>query len=270
MTDHPGTFPFGCPSTERPPRKPAEGAATAFVLGVYQSALHVRWNLPTHLAAASGKPIGALAVDVEPVVFWDGTDASDKIAKWVDDRGLSDQGEFGTFGNASGNGSSGISVVKAALKPLKIDSKAVWFTDALPWYFVKDDADGQAKAQALYNKVAVELGRQPSDLPTRPSVAQLVEEAVTTRRGALRAELLESEAPLVITLGEEARLVAAGIADTVDGPPANELAIDLSDYGRAGSLTIDGTAVAWRALKHPGQHHPDWVNKHESWMTNPS
>lgn len=269
MTDHPGTFPFGCPSTERPPRKPETGAAAAFVLGVYPSALHVRWNLPTHLAAASGKPIGALAIDVEPVVFWDGADAGDKIEKWVGDRELTDQGDFGTFGKAGGNGSSGLSVVKTALKPLTIDAKTVWFTDALPWYFLKQESD-QAKAQALYNKVAAELGHQPSDLPARPPIAQLVEEAVSTRRDALRAELLESEAPLVITLGEEARLVAAGIADAVDGPPANELALDASDYGRAGSLTIDGNAIAWRALKHPGQHHRDWVNKHDTWANNPS
>jgi hypothetical protein len=55
-------FPFGRPSTRRPPREPS-GPADLLVLGVYPSALHVRWTTPDGLHT-----VGALAVDDEPTV----------------------------------------------------------------------------------------------------------------------------------------------------------------------------------------------------------
>ncbi len=45
------------------------------VLGVYPSALHVRWS-------CGDAGVGALAVDVEPTVFWDGGDANARIDDW--------------------------------------------------------------------------------------------------------------------------------------------------------------------------------------------
>jgi hypothetical protein len=57
-------FPFGRPATRRPPRTPVDRTADLVVLGVYPSALHIRWTLPDRSASVS-----ALAVDDEPTVF---------------------------------------------------------------------------------------------------------------------------------------------------------------------------------------------------------
>jgi len=42
---------------------------------VYPSALHVRWS-------RGDLNVQALAVDVEPTVFWDGADAELRVAAW--------------------------------------------------------------------------------------------------------------------------------------------------------------------------------------------
>src|SRR5687768_61987 len=99
----PGTFPFGRASTERPPRTPP-GPASAFVLGVYASALHVRWTPPAWHAGDSPKPVSALAVDVEPVVFWDGTDPdpSELIDQWKAAVGFVEGDDRGCDGHVAG------------------------------------------------------------------------------------------------------------------------------------------------------------------------
>lgn len=59
----------------------------ALLVGVYPSAFHVAYAPPGH----SGRPlIGSLAVDVEPVVFWDGaapTPAAE-FERWLLDVGF--------------------------------------------------------------------------------------------------------------------------------------------------------------------------------------
>lgn len=68
------TYPLGRSATDRPPRVP-RADAEVFVLGVYASALHVRWQRPDGAVM-----VQALAVDDEPEVFWDGADAAERIA----------------------------------------------------------------------------------------------------------------------------------------------------------------------------------------------
>ena len=75
-------FPFGRPATRRPPRRP-DVPADLLVLGVYPSALHVRWRRP------DGLTIGALAIDDEPEVFWNGADAALHIERWRSEVGSS-------------------------------------------------------------------------------------------------------------------------------------------------------------------------------------
>lgn len=74
-------FPFGRPSTPRAPRIPV-GQAGLFILGVYPSALHVRWELPEWARRGLGiGTVAALAVDDEPSVFWDGADAGARVSE---------------------------------------------------------------------------------------------------------------------------------------------------------------------------------------------
>jgi hypothetical protein len=98
-----GRLPFGRSATRRPPRVPDVGCRLV-VLGVYPSALHVRWVVP-----AGAEVVDALAVDDEPTVFWDGADAGERIEAWKADVGWSDA--WGSVGLAGGNGSSGRHVV---------------------------------------------------------------------------------------------------------------------------------------------------------------
>ena len=83
-----GRFPFGRPNSERPPR-PAHGDAELLVIGVYPSAFHVAWSPPPAADPRDGSKrsrpfVGSLAVDVEPVVFWDGLNPSpaDLLVQW--------------------------------------------------------------------------------------------------------------------------------------------------------------------------------------------
>src|SRR3954465_2597268 len=118
-------FPFGRTATRRPPRGPVSDSAALLVLGVYPSALHVRWRRP------DGVTVGALAVDDEPTVFWDGADAAQRIERWQQAVGWTDQ--WGSVTAAGGgNGSSGRHVVDHVLRPLDVLPDQVYFTDCLP------------------------------------------------------------------------------------------------------------------------------------------
>lgn len=200
-------FPFGRPATRRPPRCPPSGSAELFVLGVYPSALHVRWQPP------DGRPIGALAVDDEPTVFWDGADAKERIEDWK--KAVDWSPSWGTVGGAGGNGSSGRHVVDHVLTPLGVSADRVHFTDCLPTYFVKDGAGSQRDAiDKYYEPFAARQARlSRADLPSRPKATELVRRAVAEEGVTLRQQLAEARAPRVVTLGQEAADVLAGIAD---------------------------------------------------------
>src|SRR5436190_23875090 len=77
-----GRFPFGRLSTFRESRVPTGSNTAAFVLGVYPSAFHVRWMLP-HWGDWERPFVKALAVDVEPVVFWDGIEPPRTAEAWI-------------------------------------------------------------------------------------------------------------------------------------------------------------------------------------------
>lgn len=270
-------FPFGRPSTARPPRRPDE-QASLFVLGVYPSALHVRWTPPEW--ARSQLDIGtiaALAVDDEPVVFWDGADAAERVALWrrnVDFVAGDERGEWG-YVSASGNGTSGASVAERILEPLRVDPATAWFSDVVDRYFVKSGGAKRQQGDAIaqdYEPFAKAAGLQSARLPPRPRVDALVQLAIDEHAIRLRHELAEAAAPVVVTLGEEARRVLLAIADEASGPPTEPLerrrmAGDGGDrYGAPGSLAIADQDMSWLALVHPGQRSPFWVNLHNAWI----
>jgi hypothetical protein len=89
-----GTFPFGRPNTPRPARTAGRAAAT--VIGVYPSAFHVEWRAPAHLVAGgrSGR-VRALAVDVEPEVFWEGDGFDERLQAWKTAVGFDPAGSGG-------------------------------------------------------------------------------------------------------------------------------------------------------------------------------
>jgi hypothetical protein len=230
------------------------GSAALFVLGVYPSALHVRWQQP------GGAVVGALAVDEEPTVFWDGVDAARRIEQWQ--RTVGWEPGWGSIAAAGGNGSSGRHVVDHVLRPLGIAPEQVYFTDCLPTYFIKPGSGGQAEAMAAYDPFA--RSQNPplptADLPTRPPPRRLVHRAITEEGPALRAQLTDAAAPMVVTLGQEAADVLAGIADA---EPVRLTPGD--DYGNLRSVTVDGRQMQWIPLIHPGNRDSQWRARHEQW-----
>lgn len=250
-------FPFGRPSTRRPPRRP-DGPADLVVLGVYPSALHVRWRRP------DGETIGALAVDDEPEVFWEGADAAQRIDRWRTDVGWRD--EWGSVGLAGGNGSSGRVVVDEVLEPLGTRPDRTYFTDCLPFYFVKSGKGSQGQRIAeVYQPFAAEHGLPPADLPPRPKPADLVRRTVAEESDELRQQIIEAEAAQVATLGQEAADVLAAIAGV------EPMALRPNEaYGTPYPVKVGDTPLAWIPLTHPGNRTPVWRARHQLWTAGPT
>ena len=74
---------------------------------------------------------------------------------------------------------------------------------------------------------------------------------------------------MVVTLGEEARQVLAGVSDCVEGPPTTPLAKgdDVgAAYGRPGRVVVGDVDAAWYALAHPGNRDEYWADLHKRWQ----
>ena len=268
-----GLFPFGQPNTPRPMRLPVAHDPKALIVGVYPSAFHISWSPPdrfdTRDDAKKRHPlIGALAVDVEPVVFWDGVEPSPvaELQRWKAALGF-DESVHGvaTLGN---NGPSGASLVKHILDPLGIDPASAAFTDVVPWFFVKKGANSQGEAMSTRFAPKAELiGVHEGSLPKRPTTRQLVEIAASDeRRDSLRQEILDARAPLIITLGQEALDSVRAVADEITGVQAR---LQPGGYGRAGHVVIAGTRTTFMPLVHPGFRRQitdaQWRDALDSW-----
>ncbi|MCA1702297.1 MAG: hypothetical protein LC808_03095 [Actinobacteria bacterium] len=251
-----GQFPFGRNNTTRPLRPAAPGRARILVVGVYPSAFHVSWSPPADYdrrpPQARTRPfIASLAVDVEPVVFWDGVapTPAEELARWK----LAISFDDARHGAASvgRNGPTGAGVLKDVLGPLGVDAADVAFTDVVPWFFVKHGKGSQGEAiNERFNPLAGKLQCTPATLPPRPSASALVRLATAEpRRASLRAEVLEAEAPLVITVGQEALAALGEIADAVSGVQTR---LAPEGYGAVGTLSVAGRRFDLLPLVHPG------------------
>lgn len=250
--DH-GRFPFGQPNTERPLR-PAKGTTEVLVVGVYPSAFHVRWTPPPDIdprpRGERGRPyLGSLAVDVEPTVFWDGTDPSpaEVLARWQELVGF-DPGRDGTV-SAGTNGPSGAGVIAKYLSPMRVDAANVAFTDAVPWYFVKHGKGSQGAAVKKYNELAAAMKREPAELPKRPSPSgfgAILDSG--ERRDLLRQEIASSGAKRLITLGQEALDAVLVVADA---PSDVQTTLRPDGYGKTAGVQVGGASFEWTPLVHP-------------------
>jgi len=269
-------FPFGAPSTPRPPRLPTK-TTELFVLGVYPSALHVRWTPPTWAQEIEGvRSVGALAVADEPTVFWDGIapTPADLVDAWKQRVGFLDGDAPGRWGRVSpaGNGTSGRPVLDRVLGPLGISAESTWFSDCVNTFFVKSGKGSQGDAwRERYAPFAAAAGCSDATIPQRPSANELVTLAIEHHVDRLRAELLASNTPRVVTLGEEARRVLAEITDESSGAPMQELTLQsdapIGDlYGQKGRVHIGHWTASWMALVHPGQRSADWAAIHAAWI----
>lgn len=288
-----GIFPFGQPNTARPVRMPTSLPADALVIGVYPSAFHVGWRAPRCLGTGDGRTrrIAAMAVDVEPTVFWDGAadDFALRRSAWMTAVGFVEGDEPGQHGHVSRtspstNGSSGAKLARLYLDPLGIDSTRTAFTDIYPVFMVKPAKDEQgARIHAEYDPIAAELGKGTCSLPKRIEKEHLPDEAAKTFGDRLIADLVAAAPRVVIGLGEEVwrtlqRLPALKAKSRVD-----RFEDFYSEaYGEAGTLTIAAARVPWLSLGHPGLLRGDgrevvldpahrtnqgWMHLHTRWAS---
>ena len=256
------------------------------MLGVYPSALHIRWKLPAWAQPDVGrKVVGALAVADEPTVFWNGGNATELVEQWRERSGFVEGDQPGEYGHVSpaGNGTSGASVEASVLTPLRIAPESTWFSDCVDRFFVKagDKQQGGVMSSTYdrFVQLVASVGHDrprsrrllSASLPERPTASDLVRLAVAEHRDRLRHELIESRAPLLVSLGEEARRTVQLIVDEAAGPPTTTLAADTatSSYGQPGTIVIDGRTTSWLALVHPGNRSERWVAIRTRWAEQP-
>ncbi len=260
-----GCFPFGRPNTVRPARVAARPEVV--VIGVYPSAWHVAWRAPEERrsrAPASGPAprsgaVAALAVDVEPTVFWDGDadDFGERLLHWKEQVGFV-EGRHGSISpkSPSTNGSSGEKVVKNYLSPLGIDALRATFTDVYPVFLIKSSAAARREqGNAIrdeYDSIAERMGTPRCSLPPRIASHRLPLLAASTFGHRLVADLSAAAAPLVITLGREVWDTLLAISALNARPPRDRFEDLYTAYGSVGSLTVDGREVVWLPLVHPG------------------
>ena len=251
MTDQVGTFPFGEPirrvvQEDRSPKK-------VFVLGVYASAVHARW------VDSNGKQVvRALGVASEPYIFWRGEKVEEILS------GIALPESAGSLKPASKNlnGPSGKSLDRDFLNPLGFCRDDAWLCDLVPHSCMND---GQSKAiQNHYKPLAHRLGLPDVSWPSVPS--ELAGEA---RRYEIVAELQDSQAEVLVTLGDEplkwfcAEFGAKGsLADYGETPEV---------YGSLHDFQIEERRIKLLPLVHPrqaarlGRHSPKWADLHDAW-----
>jgi hypothetical protein len=252
-------------------RMSADRPAQVVVVGVYPSAWHIRWTAPSGLRNRGRTGgVSALAVEVEPEVFWngDGADFSARLVSWKNATGFDEGDHPGAHGTLAAkspptNGSSGRKVEGRYLAALGMDASQAAFTDVCPVFFAKY---GQSKRRPQgtaieqeYNAIADELRMPTATLPPRPSVNELVGRAVEHYGNQLIADLERADAPLIVTLGEEVLQTLRRLPQLVPDPPAETLPelYDRGLYGAEGTLKVNSSNVRWLPLPHPGLLHGD-------------
>ena len=180
-----GTYPFGEPV--RRVEQTDRSSKRVFVLGVYASAVHARW-----LDQDGRQVVAALAVASEPEIFWRGEGAAE-IIKQIDV-----PKEVGRLEPAASNlnGPSGRALDELYLGPLGLGRDEAWLCDLVPW---SGKNPGQAKAiERAYAPLVRSHGLPPATFEPPPT-----EFADDSRRAEIRAELVESEAEVLVLLGDQ-------------------------------------------------------------------
>jgi hypothetical protein len=234
-----GRFPFGRPVTSCKPS--ANGPRRLVVLGAYPSALHVRWTPPPPF-----RRIVALAVENEPTPFWTGDDEERRVEEWKVSVGWEARwGSIAPVGNL--NGPSGSWVAESVLGPLGARPDEAWITDCLDTYRVSVGA--AARLMDTYRPFAAAHGLPEDNLQPHPSENAIVTEALADHRSRLTSELATARASLVVTLGNAALRVLAGIGEVGGVGPPRKLALDR--YGTTYRLRVGENEMEWLPLAHP-------------------
>jgi len=248
-----GTFPFGQPVQEvvQKDRTPKD----VFVLGVYASAVHARW-----INTSEKTVVNALAVASEPYIFWRGENAESIIQQIVIPK------ELGKLIPAKQdfNGPSGMALDNLILNPLELDRQKVWLCDLVPHSCVNPS---QSKAiERAYLPIASKYGLAKHTVPPVPNL--LTDE---NRRKAILGEIIESEARVLILLGDKPIQWFLSYFDN-HWSKLSEFGRDSQLYGQLHNAQVGGKEIKILPLAHPrqiaklGQSSAIWYDVHEKWL----
>lgn len=226
-----------------------------FVLGVYASAVHARWK-------RDGKVVcQALAVASEPRIFWDGDPGE---AKQIIDA-IPIPEELGTLEPAGRqlNGPSAKVLDENILAPLGFSRADAWLCDCLPETRLNPS---QVKViRERYAPLTKKFNLPEVTIPVRPSAF-----CDQKRSREITEELMQSEAPLLILLGD---IPIAQYLKKVAEVPYSTLGeyVRLYGYGKITEAVICGKTIRVLPLAHPrqigalGAHSEKWHRMHMEW-----
>ena len=252
----PYIFPFGAQlhplvQEDRTPKK-------VFVLGVYASAVHARWKRDGKIVCQ------ALAVASEPPIFWDGDPEEAKQIIGA----IPIPKELGRLEPAGRqlNGPSAKVLDENILAPLGFSRADAWLCDCLPETRLNPS---QVKViTERYLPVAKEFGLPGVTIPVRPSAF-----CDQKRSGEITEELMQSEAPLLVLLGDIP--IAQYLKKVADVPYATlGEYVRLYGYGKITETVICGKTIRVLPLAHPrqigalGAHSEKWHRMHMDWEMN--
>lgn len=246
-------FPFGqrlslVQQADRQPKR-------AFVLGVYSSAVHARW------VNTEGQTIvRALAVASEPYIFWRG-DGADEIIKRIVIPPLA--GKLLPADELE-NGPTGRALDEFILGPLGLTRENTWLCDLVPHSCVNT-----LQREAIINHY--EPLRENFAL-TEASIPDIPKEMTdAARTSAILDELKESQAELVVLLGDEPVRWFLNRFDSRYRCLGDFGRNDRS-YGRMHRIRLADRPHWVLPLVHPrqaarlGHTSPEWNKLHQSWV----
>ena len=246
-------FPFG--EKVRPLVQQDRTPKKVFVLGVYASAVHARWKKGGQIVCQ------ALAVASEPRIFWDGKE--DEARQIISAIPIPPELGYLEPAGKQLNGPSAKVLAEHILAPLGFTRPDAWLCDLLPETRINPS---QAKAlKEKYEPLQEKYGLNPVTIPKRPSKFCDV-----ARSEEITAELMESEADLLVLLGD---IPIAQYLKRVADVPFSTLGeyVDLYGYGNPTQIEIAGKQLQVLPLAHPrqigalGAHSEKWFMMHQAW-----
>jgi len=248
-----GTFPFGqlvqeVVQKDRTPKN-------VFILGVYASAVHAHW-----VDTSEKTIVNALAVASEPYIFWHGENAESIIQKIAIPKEL---GKL-TPAKQDFNGPSGLALDNLILNPLGLDRPDVWLCDLVPHSCVNLS---QSKAiERAYLPIASKYGLAEHTVPPVPN--PLTDE---DRRKAISDEIIESEAKVLILLGDKPLQWFLTYFDN-RWRKLSDFGRDNRAYGQLHNARVGSKGIKILPLAHPrqiaklGQSSAVWYDVHKNWL----
>ncbi len=247
-------FPFGQPlfpvkQQDRSPKK-------VFVLGVYASAVHVKWR-----DSLGSVLVQALAVASEPYIFWRG-DGCEEIIKRI-----SIPREAGMLEPASAtfNGPSGKTLDDKYLLPLGLTREDVWLCDLLPSSRINPN---QRKAINKHYQPLVEALNLPEC--TIPNFSRSELGRQKERHLEILEEIEESNCDTIVLLGDLP--IKYWLAQYSNYRKLSDFGETPDLYGKLHEVEILGKVYKILPLVHPrqagslGKASNKWTDLHAQWV----